>query len=232
MTDDGNFRLQKLYHHKFLNRIHLPTVRGSSQAIYCLDREGVSVAAEILGVSPASIPWKYKNRDVKPLFLRHLLAVNDVRVAFEVAARSNPEHELLLWLGELEARDTYTWGYERKTLAPDAYGRYRFGDGVVSFFLELDQATMSLKRWRDKVDRYAEYANSGRYEERFGMKHFRVLVVTTTPKRLRNLQAVRAGETSAMLWMAVQPDILEAGVIAEVWTTPNGSERRRLLPES
>src|SRR5579859_2264834 len=91
-TTRANFRLQKLYQHKLLNRLHLPTLRGSSQAIYCLDRQGVSVAAEVLGVQPATIPWKYRNRDVGALFLKHLLAINDVRIAFELAARAQKEH--------------------------------------------------------------------------------------------------------------------------------------------
>lgn len=189
------------------------------------------VVAEILGVPSASIPWKYKNRDVRPLFLRHLLAVNDVRVAFEVTARSNPNHELLLWLGEQEAKDTYTWGYEQKTLAPDAYGRYRFGDRVASFFVEVDQATMSLKRWRDKVDRYLEYADSGRYEERFGMKHFRVVVVTTTQKRLANLKATVEGSTSAFFWFVPLSDLQATGVLAEVWQRSGSRERQGLLAE-
>jgi hypothetical protein len=51
-----------------MNRIHQPAIRGSSQAIYCLDREGLPVAAEILSVPPTSISWKYKHRNVNPLF--------------------------------------------------------------------------------------------------------------------------------------------------------------------
>jgi len=216
-TTRANFRLQKLYHHRFLNRLHLPTVRGSSQAIYCLDREGVPVAAEVLGVPPASIPWKRKSRDVGPLFMRHLLAVNDVRIGFELAARSNPEHELLLWLDDQEARDKYAWGYTQKVLAPDAYGRYRFGDRVVSFFLELDRATMAANRWVDKVKRYQEYASSRRYEERFGMKLFRVVVVTTSPQRLANLLKAAEEQTQRAFWFATLADVREKGLRGQIW---------------
>ncbi len=216
-TTRANFRLQKLYHHKLLGRLHLPTVRGSSQAIYHLDRQGVPVAAEALGIQPATIPWKYKRRDVGPLFLRHLLAVNDVRIALELAARSRKDHELLLWLSDQECRDTYAWQYGRKVLAPDAYGRYRFGDRVISFFLELDQATMSGKRWADKVNRYVEYAASGRYEERFGMKLFRVLVVTTSQERLANLMRATEQQTRRSFWFTTLEDIGKHSVLASVW---------------
>lgn len=221
--------LQKLYHHRFLNRLHLPTVRGSSQAIYCLDRDGVPVAAEILGVPPASIPWKYKRRDVGPLFMRHLLAVNDVRIAFELAARSNSNHELLLWMDDQETRDKYAWGYGQKVLAPDAYGRYRFGDRVISFFLELDRATMSAKRWAEKVARYQEYGNSGRYEERFGMKLYRVLVVTTTPQRLANLLASTEERTKRAFWFATLEDIRRQGALARIWWKAGSKQREGFL---
>lgn len=228
-TTRANFRLQKLYHHKFLNRLHLPTVRGSSQAIYYLDRQGVPVAAEMLGVPPAEVTWKFKSRDVGALFLKHVLAVNDVRIAFELAARKHPDHELALWLSEQEARDAYTWGYERKVLAPDAYGRYRFGDRVVSFFLELDRATMAAKRWAEKVGRYQEYANSGRYEERFGMRLFRVLVVTTTARRLFNLLAVTEQQAQRAFWFTTLGEVKEKGVLGRIWMRVGSSERAGFL---
>jgi hypothetical protein len=227
-TTRANFRLQKLYQHKFLNRLHLPTVRGSSQAIYCLDRNGVEVAAEALGVPPATIPWKYKNRDVGALFLKHLLGVNDVRIAFEVAARENSGHELLLWLPEQDAKNGYGWHSGSKVLAPDAYGRYGFGDRVISFFVELDRATMTNKRWQEKVDRYLEYSASGRYEERFGMKLFRVLVVTTTPQRRSNLLSVTAERTDKMFWFTTLESIRDRGVLGAGWSR-SGSIGLQLL---
>ncbi len=91
---------------------------------------------------------------------------------------------------------------------------------------------MSLKRWRDKVERYAEYANSGRYEERFGMKHFRVLVVTTTPKRLANLTTAMDGKSGPNFWTAVVSDVTAKGVLGEVWRRAGGEAAQALLSET
>lgn len=228
-TTRANYRLQKLWNHGFLNRLHLPTVRGSSQAIYCLDRHGVPVAAEVLGVPPATIPWKYKNRDVGALFLKHLLAVNDVRIAFEFTARENPDHELLLWLPEQDAKNGYGWQSGSKVLAPDAYGRYRFGDRVISFFVELDRATMANTRWLEKVERYLQYSASGRYEERFGMKLFRVLVITTTPQRLLNLLAVAEERTDKIFWFTTLDEMKGNGILAPIWLRAGSPDTHQLL---
>lgn len=135
------------------------------------------------------------------------------------------DHELLLWMNDLDARDTYTWGYEHKVLAPDAYARYRFGERVVSFFLDLDRATMAAKRRTDKVKRYQEYANSGRYEERFGMKLFRVVVVTTSTQRLTKLLKAAAQQTQRAFWFATLGDLTERGVGSAIWRKVGSTEQ-------
>jgi hypothetical protein len=66
-----NFRLQKLFHHGYLTRQFLPTLKGSSQAIYLLDRLGLAVAAERLAKDAADL-WHPKET-LKPLFLGHSL---------------------------------------------------------------------------------------------------------------------------------------------------------------
>src|SRR5205814_373282 len=77
-----NARLRKLFDHRYLSRRFLPAVKGSAEALYCIGPESVPIVAEKLGLDPQEIKRKRKDAlEVKDLFLRHNLLVNDVRIA-------------------------------------------------------------------------------------------------------------------------------------------------------
>ncbi len=62
------------------------------------------------------------------------------------------------------------------------------GDRRAHFFLELDQATMSNKRWKTRILAYKAYTDSGKYQKRYHTQSLRILTVRTTQARLGNLK--------------------------------------------
>ncbi|HET8579446.1 MAG TPA: replication-relaxation family protein [Nitrospiraceae bacterium] len=155
-----NFRLQKLFHHGYLARHFLLLFKGSSQAIYTLDRLGLPVAAERLGKDVATL-WRPKEM-LSPLFLTHELALNDVRMAFELAARAHNDHQVVTWRAAEETKDRFFFGGSWYTLTPDALLRYRVGKQLLSAFIEVDRGTMPNRRFQRKVEVYFAYDVSGR----------------------------------------------------------------------
>ena len=221
-----NFRLQKLFHRGYLARHYLPTLKGSSQAIYGLDRLGLPVAAERLGKDTADL-WHPKA--LHPFFLAHQLAVNDVRIAFELAARAHDHHQLLQWLPEEEAYDRFFFGTSWRSLTPDAFLRYRVGKQVLAAFVEVDRGTMPNRRFKEKIERYFAYDVSGRYAERYKGQRFRVLVITSSAERLANLKNTAAQVAQRNCWFATLSEIAQNGPLAAIWETVGGERKARLI---
>jgi hypothetical protein len=93
--------------------------------------------------------------------------------------------------------------------------------GEAYFFLELDRARSSLKRFRQKVAAYLEYINSGAYERRYGTKKLRILTVTTS-KRTDHLKQLLAATQAAggkkRFWFAMLHEITPETVFhAPIW---------------
>lgn len=81
-------RLKMLFHHGFLFRDERPTrlTDGRKPLVYYLDRRGAELLASLRGVSQKEIDWKARDNNVGWMFLEHLLATNDVRIAIELSA--------------------------------------------------------------------------------------------------------------------------------------------------
>jgi hypothetical protein len=227
-TTRVNFRLQKLFHNGYLRRHYLPMLKGSSQAIYILDAAGVPVAAERLGKDVKDF-WRPKMA-LHPFFLAHQLAVNDVRIAFELAARTHDDHQLLQWLPEQECYDRFFFAGHWRSLTPDAFLRYRVGRQVLSAFVEVDRGTMPNRRFREKVERYFAYDVSGRYAERYKGQRFRVFVVSITRERLANLKHTAAQVPQRYCWFSTLNLIREQGPLATVWETISTTGNVSLFP--
>lgn len=233
-TARANHRLKQLFHTGYLSRVFIPSAVGSFQGVYSLAEGGAKEAAIILGIDKAEIKWQ-KNNKVKPLFLEHALAISEFRLALEAAARLHSDHQLLLWFSEEECKDTFNiWDPRKqqrltKTLNPDAYGQYRFDQSFFSFFLETDRGTMSNGRVKDKILRYRQYQESGAYESHYGLQFFRVLIVTLTEKRLKNLKKIAEKIGASNVWFATLTKVKE-NVLGFTWQKA-GSEKLHSLIE-
>ena len=218
-------RLSLLYHNKYLSAIHKPTHAGygSSKRAYCLSKRGKEVVSFIYdGMDPKNIKWKKKHNKVEIYFLEHTLAVNDVRVAFTISARRlgyilewTPEWELKA-LKE-KARDPENPG-KSLAITPDGYFFLK-GDGKkASFFIEADRATETNRRWKDKVRGYVEYVKTGQYYKRYKAESLRVLTVTTTQERLKNLLSTTKNVKGAsFFWFTTKEQINNNVIINPIW---------------
>ena len=82
--------------------------------------------------------------------------------------------------------------------------------GEAYFFLELDRARSSLKRFRQKVSAYLEYIDSGAYARRYGTKKLRILTVTTSKRKDHLKQLIEATQQvggKKRFWFAMLHEI-------------------------
>lgn len=190
--------LSRLFQHSFLKR-HIPPIQygqGFPQSLYLLEEKGANVVAEELGIDRAEVNWQPHHNQVSSMFLEHTLRSNDIRIAFVLAAEQ-AGHTLKRWIDEstLKGEPDYVHittpsGKRRKVaVIPDAYFTLTLDDRTASFFLEVDRATVSNRRWQRRIKAYMKYVLTGKYQERYQTAALRVLTSTTTDKRLQNLKA-------------------------------------------
>lgn len=225
-TTRANIRLRKLFDHGYLSRRFLPIGFGS-MGIYFLGPEGINLVGEKYGVDPSVIKKRQQAfEQKKDLFFHHDLSVNEVRIAFHLALANSNGLRLDRWLTPIDCLQEYDlfnpqMGRKIKTVfRPDGYFRYFFKDRLFGCFLEMDRSTMTNARFQDKVKIYLEYAQSGCYQPRYGLKFFRVLVVTKTVERLLNLKSVTERLTDKIFWFSTLDELQHGKVFEAIWQKP------------
>jgi hypothetical protein len=213
-TSRARHRLKLLYQHGYLFRDQQPTKTrfGSKPLVYFIDKKSVPLLADELGVFPEDIDWHPRNNNVGWMFLDHLLATNDVRIAIEVAAE-NKSLKLSKWSDEKtlksrEMRDSVVivgpnGSRIKASIVPDGHFCLEGEDSEYHHFLEVDMGTetgLSSKFGRRdfsrKIRGYIAYWKHGLYQKKYDPQHQHdnlpmwVLTITTGPKRLANLKAV------------------------------------------
>jgi hypothetical protein len=172
--------------------------------------------------------------------LGHDLTLVDVRRAIEKGAGSTSDMRLGEWIGEHSFRsqpDRISYQLAKKGLVK-SYTREVIPDGSFTllditrqlegkphqarFLLELDMATHSNPNFgRFKVAPYAAYISSKRFEERFGGRMARWLIITTGATRLRNLMAQcrsHAGIKANLFYFATIKDVLSTNPLTHlIW---------------
>ena len=223
----ANERLKRLYHHGFLQR-RWPAVeygQGMSQALYLLDARGADLLAQRLGLARGEIHWRSSHNRLSFPFLDHMLMINDVRIAFSVAAES-AGHHIERWLAqeELSASPDHVYlsganASRKVAVVPDSYFCLQLASRRAHFLVEADRATVSNKRWAQRVSAYLEYVRSGQYVRRYCAHCLRVLTVTTGHKRLANLKSTteRAGG-GPMFWFVTLGEATRDAVLYQpIW---------------
>jgi hypothetical protein len=221
----ANRRLQHLYQHGFLKRL-LPPVRlgeGRPQAIYALDERGADLIAAKDGVAREQVRWRKKDNRASYLFLDHTLHINEFRIAITLAAKEG-RYRVPRWLDERDIKSlgerVPVPGKQRRYLpvTPDAFFEVDLGDRRAGFFLEMDMGTMANKRFANKVRAYIIHKTKGYYQTKFGTPSLRVLTVTTSRRRLKNLKRAteRAGGRT-MFWFATFEALSAKQIAGSVW---------------
>ncbi len=200
-------RLRKLYDAQMLQRAFRPKGIGAPEALYLVERtpEAVQRVAEGLGLNEETVRRKWFPMK---MLTDHFLEVTAFRVQIEKACQRN-DVLLELWEDERECTEKYqSNGQQTKVFAPDAYFRL-FRDGKLwAYYLEWDRGTEALGRIRQKAESYAEYWQGGFYTQRYGLKGFRVLWVTTSGERMAMLQeTTKDVEGAPPFWWATREQV-------------------------
>jgi len=235
----ANYRLQKLWQHGYVERNYWPLSLGSSPAVYRLSHRGGAALASAIGGDVARYTRSSATRD--QVFLEHALAVSQVLIAFELAARRAGHR--LAWQIPADALDRLPDPLEEEKsipILPDAILLYEVGNLKVRAFLEVDRGTESLRRVASKVRGCLAYLASGNYQRQYGRRTLRLLIVAPSGRRLASLEsAVTATvqRTSAHLsgeavddlkiWSALQENMHSDTVLGDVWSA-NGRKARFL----
>jgi len=184
-------RLAQLLTHQLLDRVFQGVyIDKMNQArLYILDRRGVEV---LQTRSTRPLRWRKSDKRVSPMFLKHNVAMNDVRIAATLASM-HIHGQQCSWRTDYELHQAYDRvqiSTQDKPLAviPDGYWQLQTANRTAHFFFEMDMGTMSIKRFQQKIRAYIAYSNSANLRQRFGTKSFRVLTVTLSQQRLQHLK--------------------------------------------
>jgi len=239
-------RLQKLFHHGFLDRPPsqiLYPLAGPQKMVYALGDRGASLLAEKYGVDIAKIKWNEKNKEVKDRHIQHTLMISNFRTCLELALSKIPDTNLLFWQREnpKELKDyVYIEDYGREIKAPivpDGFFGIQDPKGKMFFFLEADQSTMTNARFLKKMRAYWRWWKDGRHTKRFGIKAFRVLTITKTKQRKENLRKItkKADDRqvgSFMFWFTSEENYSlqrPESILEPIWQTPKDDSYHSVL---
>lgn len=157
------------------------------------------------------------------LFLEHQLAINEIYLALKYTPSAAVGLSLIDW-----RRFTAPLSSSVQ-LIPDAYFTLRQNGLLQGLFLEMDLGTETVSTVKRKAEGYLQLAVSGEFSGQFGLPQFRVLVVTTTHTRVRNLRAAISPLTDRIFRFTTLEDIRQQTPWAAVWLRPKGEERLSLL---
>jgi hypothetical protein len=205
--------------------------------IYALAKRGAEVLVEN-GVLNEPELRRDRRKDIKDRYVAHLSMITNFRICMALAVRKRSDVELVPFQSESHAlRDRVTiptaLGSHTYPINPDGFFGLRFpelpeGRNRAYFFLEADRSTMTGKRFLTKLLGYARWRQEGGHTRKLSIKNFRVLTVTKSEARMRNLMglATRAGAledalpvfwfTSENRFTPTQPP----SIFAQVWETP------------
>lgn len=239
-------RLQKLWLNRYVKRDSIfepKKTGGSSRTIYSLRRKGAQFLAEHSGIDPDKLEYISKEKAVKERYLRHALMVSNFRAILTLALRNKKGVDIVSWQNEdknllkdyVEINTDHNSRQPSKQWAviPDALFCIEDTSGTFYFFLECDRGTMTHSRFLNKMKAYWHWWREGIPYEKFGIKNFRVLTLTTTKERALNLKVttMRADERqtgSYMFWFATEGNIsLEnpASILGKIWTTAASNDK-------
>jgi hypothetical protein len=140
---------------------------------------------------------RLRSYELKELFLKHEMMVVDIHTM--LAAATPGTVELVAWKEGWRLRDNVDLverGVRRRLpVYPDAFFTLEnqepsAGQNAVSYFLEADRSTTTHARFAEKVRAYWQYLQQGLHTKKYGIRSFRVVTITITAERARNLCAL------------------------------------------
>jgi hypothetical protein len=167
------------------------------------------------------------------LTLSHTLRVTDIRLAFMEACRE--AHVDMDFRAEVSCFHAYEFrrdsesGWTKAAFRPDGYIGLRLcgcHEGYLHCFVEADMGTVSKSKWQHKVSYgYPSYLETGLFGRRYGGESFRVLVVASSPTRMKHLRALSADSPGCDAFLFTSFDALtEHGPFTPIWLATGHSQ--------
>ena len=218
-TTQVNVRLLELTRAGLLRKFFVGSVGSGRKAVYTLSPKGVDlVHAKFGGINRASERLVVGDR-----FVEHQMGINEVYLAVKYRQISNADSRLQRWLTFRQSIS------EAIRLTPDGYFELDSCRTARAMFLEVDLGTEALAVWQQKTACYLQLAISGEFLKRFRQPQFRVLVVTSSERRLANIRTTIAKSTNKIFWFTTFDDINRDGFWSPIWLRPTGDQRHSLL---
>jgi hypothetical protein len=225
-------RLQRLHQAGLIVRRTLtrPDGRRDPDPYYCLTPDGAAFVAHRNALPVTDSRRRAADALANPLFVRHALAAADLHCELAREARSQPGHACppQWWQGEQAASQQFQHHGRELLLRPDGYTRYQAGRDIHHLLIEIDLATMTLRRLEAKLDRYRTYSHSQAWEQRYPVFP-KLLLLTTSPQRIDALHERLGPVPELVLLSATHTDIHEHGPLAPIWKQPGYPWARSLL---
>jgi hypothetical protein len=230
-------RMAKLQRAGLVARLFLPAVEGErKEPVYTLAQPGGRELARLRGISPLGLA---SARKPSYLFLEHGLRVSDFMCSLEAGLKGG-QGRLLSWRSERQLKPARGRALrvphpselgEKIPLVPDGLFSLEIGGRVEHFFLEADRGTMPLSAMGKKMLGYIQLFRRGLHRSYFGVPHFRVLLVTTTPLRRDRLREILKdiGYCPNMFWFALWWDISPEKILRRIWLKCGDRVRHSLL---
>lgn len=227
-------RLKLLYHNRYLNRPNKEQRRRVPEMIYWLDKRGAELVASLESMPLSNFSWRKQPRWFQ---VEHDLAVNDFRLDLEQACQEDPDIHLETWVPESEFwsfPDKVSYTYQdrkhKRYIRPDGYFMLETPDHNIRYLLEIDRSTEDNPRfYREKILPGLAYLKTKAFEDRFGYRSGRWLVVTTGERRLKNmLRQARRAKTKGIFYFTTYNQLSPETLLhTPIWKR---EDRENLMP--
>lgn len=239
-------RLQKLYHHGYLDRpfsqiVFSNPLLGPKKMVYGLGDRGADLLAEAYNIDRGKIKWDEKNKEVREQYIQHTLMVSEFRACLTLSLKNNPGTELRWLMGDnqemrQEVRFKEDGKEKRLPIIPDGFFQIDDPGGKMYFFLEADRSTMTNARYYNKMRAYWLWWKQG-LPKNLDISNFRVLTIARTKQRMENLiKTTKSVDDSQrgsyMFWFASIDNyvlIEPKNILGSIWRTPADSILHSLL---
>jgi hypothetical protein len=218
----ANTRLSKLVSAGLLSRFYIATENGGKKSIYTLTKKGAAVAE----VSFSGVRRSKDKLLLGDLFVAHQLHINDTYLNVKYKIPPESKTRFKRWLVPKTPLSAST------PIIPDAFFQIEDSVRTVSTFLECDLGAESGKVWLQKVEAYLAFATTGEFQRQFGEQQFRVLITTTTERRVRFIRSLITKYTDKIFWLSTFELINRNGFWSPIWLRPNGDQAQAYFVRS
>jgi len=221
-------------------RLFLPIVTQemASDDVYILSRLGARFLAQTREISPLGLAGPARP---SPLFMEHGIKISDFMCSLEAALSGGQETRLVNWKSEFvlkairarTVKDSNPWDPSKKLpVIPDGLFSLETNSRVEHYSLEADRGTMGIESIRRKMLAYVALFRQGLHKTAYGLPHFRVLLVTTTPYRQDRFRAAlrNIGYCQNMFLFTIWKKVSSETIVTEpIWMKANSQSPVRLL---